>query len=138
MATVLTYGTFDLLHVGHVRLLQRARALGDRLIVGLSTDDFNWRMKHKRTTIPYEERKEILEALRDVDLVIPEQAWEQKATDILRYGVDIFCIGDDWAGKFDDLQAYCDVVYLPRTRHVSTTMVRQLVRDGSPKRVQPQ
>ncbi|MCB9659678.1 MAG: adenylyltransferase/cytidyltransferase family protein [Sandaracinaceae bacterium] len=134
MKTILTYGTFDLLHVGHVRLLNRARALGGRLIVGLSTDEFNSEMKGKRTVIPYDERKEILESLSSVDLVIPESTWEQKPLDIGAHGVHTFCMGDDWEGKFDELREFCEVVYLPRTKDISTTLVRQQVRTGSPTR----
>lgn len=119
--TVITYGTYDLLHIGHINLLQRARALGDRLIVALSTDAFNSNMKNKRCIQPYEERKIILESLMFVDLVIPEESWEQKVTDVQKYNVDVFVMGDDWAGKFDFLKTACEVVYLPRTKGVSTT-----------------
>lgn len=123
MKTIITYGTFDLLHTGHIRLLQRARALGDYLIVGLSTDEFNEK-KHKSSFLPFEQRKEILEAIRYVDKVIPEECWEQKADDLRKYGVSVFVMGDDWAGKFDFLGEFCEVVYLPRTRDISTTAIK--------------
>lgn len=117
---VITYGTFDLIHIGHIRLLQRARAMGDSLIVGLSTDGFNT-VKHKNSFMDYESRKEILEAIRYVDLVIPEKNWGQKIDDIKKHDVDIFTIGDDWEGKFDFLKDHCNVIYLPRTRFVSSS-----------------
>ncbi len=117
MKTILTYGTFDLFHVGHLNLLKRARALGDRLIVGLSTDEFNLEMKNKVTAIPYKDRKKILEHITCVDLVIPEINWEQKKNDILTHDVNIFVMGDDWEGKFDFLSKYCDVHYFKRTDH---------------------
>ena len=126
MKTVITYGTFDLFHVGHLKLLERARALGDRLIVAVSTDTFN-EGKGKRTVIPYADRAAIVRALRIVDAVIPEEAWEQKTDDIRRLGVDVFVMGDDWQGKFDELQALCEVVYLPRTALVSTTSIKESV-----------
>lgn len=121
--TVLTYGTFDLLHVGHLRLLQRLRALGDRLIVGVSTDEFNL-SKSKRCIIPYEQRADLIANLKQVDLVIPESSWEQKRADVLKYNVDIFAMGNDWKGKFDDLGDLCKVVYLERTEGVSTTEIK--------------
>ncbi len=121
--TVLTYGTYDLFHKGHVRLLERARQLGDRLIVGLSTDEFN-RVKNKECVYPYEDRFLILSAVRYVDVVIPEDSWEQKVDDIERYGVDVLVMGDDWEGKFDSLREYCEVVYLPRTPCISTTHIK--------------
>ena len=127
---VLTYGTFDIFHVGHVRLLQRARALGDSLIVGCSTDEFN-ESKGKAAVFTYAERKEILESCRFVDLVIPEQRWDQKADDIRQYGVSVFTMGDDWEGRFDELAALTEVVYLKRTSDISTTEIRGKVRsDG--------
>jgi glycerol-3-phosphate cytidylyltransferase len=126
MTTVLTYGTFDLFHIGHVRLLERLAALGDRLIVGLSTDEFN-RIKGKTAIFSYDHRREILLASRHVDLVIPEQNWAQKRLDIRRYQADIFAMGDDWQGKFDDLSDLCRVVYLARTEGISTTDVRQTI-----------
>ena len=124
MKKVITYGTFDLLHYGHVNLLQRAKALGDYLIVAISTDEFNWNMKGKKCYFTYEERKRLVEAIRYVDLVIPEESWEQKVTDVDEYKVDTFVIGDDWEGKFDFLKEKCEVVYLPRTPEISTTQIK--------------
>lgn len=126
MITVLTYGTFDLLHVGHVNVLRRARALGDRLIVGLSTDEFN-QQKNKTAVVPYHDRHTMLQSLRFVDAVIPETDWEQKPLDIQQYGVAKFVMGHDWRGRFDRLQEYCEVIYLPRTENVSTTQIKALV-----------
>ena len=121
MKRVITYGTFDLLHYGHINLLRRAKQLGDYLIVALSTDEFNWREKQKKCYFSYEERKQLLEAIRYVDLVIPEEGWEQKRTDVKEYHV----MGDDWKGKFDFLEEEgCDVVYLPRTPEISTTQIK--------------
>ena len=125
MKRVITYGTFDLLHYGHINLLRRAKALGDYLIVALSTDEFNWVEKHKKCYFTYEERKQLLEAIRYVDLVIPEQSWEQKTRDVQEYHADVFVIGDDWTGKFDFLSSQCEVVYLPRTPEISTTRIKQ-------------
>ena len=121
MKRVITYGTFDLLHYGHINLLKRAKALGDYLIVALSTDEFNWNEKQKKCYFSYEKRKQLLEAIRYVDLVIPEENWDQKMTDVDLYKVDTFVIGDDWKGKFDFLKEKCDVVYLERTPEISTT-----------------
>ncbi|MBK6800159.1 adenylyltransferase/cytidyltransferase family protein [Novosphingobium sp.] len=121
--TVLTYGTFDLFHIGHLRLIQRLRALGDRLVVGISTDEFNAR-KGKQSIIPYADRAAIVAAIRGVDEVFPEHDWSQKADDIQRFGADIFAMGDDWAGKFDDLAQYCSVVYLERTAGISSTKIK--------------
>ncbi len=121
--TVITYGTFDMFHIGHLRLLKRMAKFGDRIIVAVSTDDFNAR-KGKKALIPYVERKEIIESLRFVDLVIAEEDWDQKISDILRYHVDIFVMGDDWVGKFDSLKSFCEVVYLKRTSGVSSTELR--------------
>ena len=125
MKRVITYGTFDLLHYGHINLLRRAKALGDYLIVVLSTDEFNWNEKRKKCYFPYEVRKQLLEAIRYVDLVIPEENWEQKISDVQEYHVDTFVMGDDWKGKFDFLKPYCEVVYLPRTPEISTTQIKQ-------------
>ena len=126
MKRVITYGTFDLLHYGHINLLRRAKALGDYLIVALSTDEFNRDEKHKACYFSYEERKTLLEAIRYVDLVIPEENWDQKRTDVRLYHVDTFVMGDDWAGKFDFLREEgCEVVYLPRTPEISTTQIKQ-------------
>ncbi len=125
MKRVITYGTFDLLHYGHINLLRRAKALGDYLIVALSTDEFNLKAKNKVCYFSYEERKKLLEAIRYVDLVIPEENWEQKRTDISLYHVDTFVMGDDWKGKFDFLEDLCQVVYLPRTPEISTTKIKK-------------
>lgn len=125
MKKVITYGTFDLLHYGHVNLLQRAKELGDYLIVAISTDEFNWNEKHKKCYFSYEERKRLVESIRYVDLVIPEENWEQKSSDIQEFKVDTFVIGDDWEGKFDFLKEYCEVVYLPRTPEISTTQIKK-------------
>lgn len=124
MKRVITYGTFDLLHYGHINLLQRAKSYGDYLIVVLSTDEFNWNEKKKKCYFNYEQRKKLLEAIRYVDLVIPEENWEQKVQDVQEYHVDTFVMGDDWKGKFDFLQEYCEVVYLPRTPEISTTQIK--------------
>ena len=124
MKRVITYGTYDLLHYGHINLLRRAKQLGDYLIVCLSTDEFNSIEKKKTTYFSYDERKQLLEAIRYVDLVIPEVSWEQKLTDIDLYHVDIFVIGDDWEGKFDFLKEKCEVIYLPRTEEISTTKIK--------------
>lgn len=123
MKKVITYGTFDLLHYGHINLLQRAKSYGDYLVVGLSTDDFN-AQKNKTCYFSYEERKKMLEALRCVDLVIPEENWEQKISDVKEYRIDTFVMGDDWKGKFDYLADYCQVVYLPRTPEISTSKIK--------------
>lgn len=121
--TILTYGTFDLFHFGHVRLLKRLAAMGDRLIVGCSTDAFN-HTKGKVTAIPFEHRAEVLEACQYVDKVIPEHRWEQKRSDVITHRADIFAMGDDWEGKFDFLSDLCEVRYLPRTEDISTTEVK--------------
>lgn len=125
MKTVLTYGTFDLFHFGHMLLLNRASALGDKLIVGLSTDEFNM-LKNKKSVFNFEQRKHMISMLKCVDFVFPEYTWEQKRNDILKHKVDVFVMGDDWAGQFDDLQDVCEVVYLPRTDGISTTMIKNL------------
>lgn len=125
MKKVITYGTFDLLHYGHINLLQRAKALGDYLIVALSTDEFNSVEKQKITYFSFEERKRLLEAVRYVDLVIPERNWEQKVCDVKEFKVDTFVMGDDWRGKFDFLKEYCEVVYLERTPEISTTKIKK-------------
>ncbi len=133
--TGLTYGTFDLFHIGHLKILQRSRALCDRLVVGISTDEFN-AVKGKRTAVPFADRAEIVSALRCVDDVFPEESWEQKPDDITRYGVDLLVMGDDWQGEFDDLKELCEVSYLARTPGVSTTALRghvaELARAGAP------
>jgi glycerol-3-phosphate cytidylyltransferase len=126
MRRVLTYGTFDLFHVGHIRLLERARALGDFLVVGLSTDEFNLG-KGKSSVFSYAERFAILSALRHVDKIIPEDNWDQKVSDVLANEIDVFVIGDDWQGKFDFLKSHCEVTYLPRTAGISTTYIKYLI-----------
>lgn len=123
MRRVITYGTFDTLHHGHIRLLRRARELGDYLIVVLSTDEFN-ASKGKSALFSYEERKADLEALRLVDLVIPERTWDQKVTDVKLYHADVFTMGDDWTGKFDFLKDQCEVIYFDRTPSISSTQIR--------------
>lgn len=126
MKRVLTYGTFDLLHYGHIEILRRAKALGDYLVVAVSTDTFN-EIKGKKAYHNYETRKKMLEAVRYVDLVIPEETWEQKIDDVKNYKIDVVVMGSDWANsdKFDYLKEYCEVVYLPRTEGVSTTKIKQ-------------
>lgn len=124
MKTVITYGTFDILHIGHINLLRRARALGDRLVVGLSSDEFN-QGKHKSSLLNFENRKVVLESIRYVDEVFGEDTWEQKVDDIARYKAGVFVMGDDWTGKFDFLKEFCEVLYLPRTPEVSTTQIKQ-------------
>ncbi len=126
MKKVLTYGTYDLFHYGHIKLLQRAKNLGDYLVVALSTDEFN-EGKGKKSVMSYEVRKEILEAIRYVDEIIPEVSWEQKITDVVDNEIDVFVMGDDWEGKFDFLKEYCEVVYLPRTANVSSTMLKEAI-----------
>ena len=126
MKRVITYGTFDLLHYGHINLLKRAKALGDYLIVCISTDEFNWKEKHKKTYFNYAQRKVLLESLRYVDLVIPEESWQQKRTDMHEYHIDTFVMGDDWKGKFDFLKEEgVEVVYLPRTPEISTSKMKK-------------
>ena len=125
MKRVITYGTFDMLHYGHINLLKRAKMLGDYLVVVLSTDEFNWKEKKKKCYFSYEERKLLLESIRYVDLVIPEDNWEQKKTDVKKYEIDKFVMGDDWKGKFDFLKSEnTDVIYLPRTPEISTTQIK--------------
>lgn len=126
MKRVITYGTFDLLHYGHINLLRNAKSLGDYLIVALSTDEFNWEEKQKKCYFSYEQRKALLESIRYVDLVIPETNWEQKKKDVHEYHIDTFCIGNDWEGKFDFLRdENIEVVYLPRTPEISTTQIKK-------------
>ena len=125
MKKVITYGTFDLLHYGHINLLRRAKSLGDYLIVGLSTDEFNNKEKNKECYFDFENRKLLLDAVRYVDCVIPENNWEQKISDIQKYNIDVFVIGDDWKGKFDYLKdSGVEVVYLPRTKEISTSKIK--------------
>lgn len=124
MKKVITYGTFDLLHYGHINILRRAKELGDYLVVGLSTDEFN-RIKGKKSYFSYDERKQMLEAIKYVDEVIPEDNWEQKRSDVYKYNINVFVMGDDWTGKFDFLKEEgVEVVYLPRTPDVSTTDIK--------------
>lgn len=126
MKRVITYGTFDLLHYGHINLLRRAKALGDYLIVALSTDKFNWEEKKKKCYFSYEQRKALLESVRYVDLVIPEESWEQKRNDMHEYHIDTFVMGDDWRGKFDFLKEEgVEVIYLSRTPEISTTQIKE-------------
>ena len=130
MKRVITYGTFDLLHYGHINLLRRAKELGDYLIVALSTDSFNWNEKQKKCYYSYKQRKMLLEAIRYVDLVIPEEHWEQKRTDVHEYQIDTFVMGDDWTGKFDFLKEEgVEVIYLPRTPEISTTEIKKQLRE---------
>lgn len=123
MRRIITYGTFDLLHYGHINLLERAKKQGDYLIVALSTNEFN-EIKNKKCFFSYEERKRLVEAIRYVDLVIPEKNWEQKESDIKLYQVDALVMGDDWKGKFDYLKSLCEVIYLERTPEISTTKIK--------------
>ncbi|MBY0097118.1 glycerol-3-phosphate cytidylyltransferase [Mesobacillus maritimus] len=123
MKKVITYGTFDLIHWGHINILKRARELGDHLTVALSTDEFN-EVKNKKTYHNFENRRVILEAIRYVDEIIPETTWEQKVNDIVNNHIDIFVMGDDWKGEFDFLKSYCEVIYLPRTVGISTTKIK--------------
>lgn len=124
MKRILTYGTFDLIHVGHINLLRRAKELGDYLIVGISTDEFNTK-KQKQAFHNFEDRKSILESIRYVDLVIPEHSWEQKVHDIEKYHIDLFVMGDDWDGEFDYLNQYCEVKYLSRTEGISSSSIKE-------------
>ena len=126
MKTLITYGTFDLLHVGHVRLLKRLKELSHKLVVGLSTDKFNM-IKNKKCVISYEDRKEMLLSTKYVDHVFPEESWDQKRIDIERENAHIFAMGDDWIGKFDDLSDIVKVIYLPRTPDISTTDLKEAV-----------
>lgn len=124
MRKVITYGTYDLLHYGHIMLIKRAKSIGDYLIVGLSTDEFNYE-KGKRSYFSYEKRKVILESIQYIDEVIPEKNWKQKVNDIKERNIDVFVIGDDWKGKFDYLNEYCEVIYLPRTEGISTSLIKE-------------
>ena len=129
MKKVITYGTFDLFHIGHLNLLKRAKELGDYLIVAVSSDEFNLKEKGKVCEIRDVDRMEIVKAIRYVDEVILEESWEQKAEDVQKYDIDVFVMGDDWKGKFDFLKEYCEVVYLPRTEGISTTQLKEELRN---------
>ena len=136
MKRIITYGTFDLLHYGHINLLKRAKELGDYLIVSLSTDEFNWNEKKKKSYFNYEQRKILLESIRYVDLVIPEESWNQKKNDINKYDIDIFVIGDDWKGKFDFLEKEgVEVIYLSRTKEISTTQIKENLKNFNNKKL---
>jgi glycerol-3-phosphate cytidylyltransferase len=124
MKKVITYGTFDLFHIGHLRLLQRVKNLGDHLTVAISSDEFN-SIKGKKTLIPYTQRKEIVENIKCVDEVIPETCWEQKIEDVQRHSIDVFAMGSDWEGEFDFLKEYCEVIYFPRTEDISSTEIKK-------------
>lgn len=125
MKRVITYGTFDLLHYGHINLLRRAKELGDYLVVVVSTDEFNWNEKNKKCYFSYDQRKAMVESIRYVDLVVPEENWEQKRADVHKYDIDVFVMGDDWQGKFDFLKEEgVEVVYLPRTPEISSTQIK--------------
>lgn len=132
---ILTYGTFDLFHSGHLKLLERLKALGDKLIVGVSTDDFN-ASKGKTTIIPFQDRIEIVQSIKYVDIAIPETSWEQKPEDIKKFGVSIFGMGHDWQGKFDHLRALCQVIYLPRTDGISSTDIKSALKSLDHKHIQ--
>jgi glycerol-3-phosphate cytidylyltransferase len=126
LKTLITYGTFDLLHTGHLNLLERLKSMCDTLIVGVSTDEFNLE-KGKVCIVPYNDRARLVSSLKAVDKVIPETCWNQKRGDILRYNATMFAIGNDWAGKFDDLQDIVEVLYLPRTEGISTTEIKDII-----------
>jgi len=128
MKKVITYGTFDLFHLGHLRILERAKSYGDYLIVAVSSDEFN-AVKRKECVYPYEHRARIVEAIRYVDKVIPEHEWEQKIKDVTENRVDLFVMGEDWQGKFDFLKEYCEVIYLKRTENISTTQIKNDLKD---------
>lgn len=132
MKKVITYGTYDLFHIGHLNLLRRAKELGDYLVVAVSSDAFN-AIKGKKCIIPDYERMEIVKAIRYVDEVILEENWEQKVTDVQEHDIDVFVMGDDWVGKFDFLSEYCDVVYLPRTEGISTTLIKKQLSETDKK-----
>lgn len=132
---VITYGTFDLFHVGHVKLLERLSQLGDKLYVGLSSDEFN-EVKGKKTVISYQDRKTILESCKYVDFVFKEECWDQKVTDIKKYNADIFAMGDDWSGAFDSLSSECEVLYLSRTKNISSTSLKSVLSSFDEKKKQ--
>jgi len=128
MKKVITYGTFDLFHYGHLEILRRSKAMGDYLVVAVSNDEFNWNEKHKKCVYSYEERAAIVKAIRYVDEVIPETCWKQKTDDIIEHNIDVFVMGDDWEGKFDFIKDICEVAYLPRTKGISTTIIKADIR----------
>jgi glycerol-3-phosphate cytidylyltransferase len=132
--TILTYGTFDLFHVGHLNILRKSKSLGEKLVVGISTDEFN-ETKGKKSHFSFSDRCAIVSACKYVDEVLPETNWNQKIDDIHKYSVDLFVMGDDWQGKFDFLKKYCEVTYLPRTEGVSTTLIRELIQLEATKRM---
>jgi len=123
---IITYGTFDLFHIGHLNLFRRLKEIGDYLIVGVSTDEFN-AIKNKKSFFPFKDRFEIVRSVKYVDMVIPEKSWEQKINDIKKYNIDIFSIGMDWKGKFDFLNKFCEVIYLPRTKGISSTNIKNML-----------
>lgn len=127
MRKVITYGTFDLFHVGHLNILKRAKAQGDYLVVAVSSDAFN-AGKGKKAYYSQEDRMEILKAIKYVDEVILEESWDQKIRDVKEHDIDVFVMGDDWKGKFDFLKEYCEVVYLPRTEGISTTQLKDEIK----------
>ncbi len=128
MKKVITYGTFDLFHYGHLRILDRAKSYGDYLVVAVSSDEFN-QLKGKTCVYPFEHRKKIVEAIRFVDEVIKEDNWEQKLSDIQKHDIDIFVMGDDWKGEFDFLKPHCEVAYLSRTQNISSTMIKEDIKN---------
>ncbi|MDD4624465.1 MAG: glycerol-3-phosphate cytidylyltransferase [Bacilli bacterium] len=135
MKKIITYGTFDLFHVGHVNILKRAKELGDYLVVGLSTDEFN-SLKGKQSYYPYSERKLILEAIKYVDEVIPEENWEQKVDDIKKHNIDVLVMGDDWEGsdRFNYLKEYVELIFLPRTENISTSKIKYELQNDKDKK----
>ncbi len=128
MKKVITYGTFDLFHLGHLRILERAKSFGDYLVVAVSSDEFN-SVKGKKCVYPFDHRAKIVDAIKYVDKVIAEHNWEQKIEDIKKHNIDIFVMGEDWDGKFDFLKEYCDVVYLDRTKNISTTQIKSVLKN---------
>ncbi len=134
MKKIITYWTFDILHKGHINILRRAKELGDHLTVAISSDEFN-AIKNKKSFYSYEERRYLLEAIKYVDEVIPENGWDQKIHDIQDRNIDIFVMGDDWEGKFDFLKEYCEVVYLPRTPDISTTELKSWLKSISDENI---
>ena len=131
MRKVLTYGTFDLLHIGHLNILRRARAIGTHLTVAISTDEFNRNFKSKSSIVPYCDRAELVRNLVCVNKVIPENSWDQKIEDVKNNNIDVFVMGHDWEGKFDFLKEYCEVVYLPRTENISTSEIKAFIKTNA-------